>query len=42
MDRNPRIAERLHAVARERLGKELVTPRGDLITEEIAEGEHEH
>ena len=39
MERAPRVAERLHAAARERLGKELVTPRGDLITEEIVEGE---
>ena len=39
MDRNPRLAERLNSVARERLGKELVTRRGDLITEEIVDDE---
>ena len=39
MERAPRLAERLHAAARERLGKELITSRGDLITEEIADGE---
>ncbi len=37
MTREPRVAERIHAVARARVGQELVTPRGDLITEEIEE-----
>jgi len=37
MTREPRVAERIHAVARDRVGQELVTPRGDLITEEIEE-----
>jgi voltage-gated potassium channel len=35
MDRDPRIASRLREVARTRLGHELVTPRGDLVTEEL-------
>jgi voltage-gated potassium channel len=35
MERDHRIAERLHDTARGRLKRELVTPKGDLITEEI-------
>ena len=35
MDRDPRIAERVHAMARGRLKNELVTPRGDIVTEEL-------
>ena len=35
MTREPRVAERIHEVARSRLGEGLVTPRGDLVTEEI-------
>jgi voltage-gated potassium channel len=37
MDRDQRIAERVHEMARGRLKHELVTPRGDLLTEEIEE-----
>lgn len=37
MERDPRIAERVRAMARGRLKGELVTPRGDLVTEEIDE-----
>jgi voltage-gated potassium channel len=37
MDRDPRLAERIREVARTRLGHELVTPRGDLVSEEIEE-----
>jgi len=33
--RQPQLAERLHAVVRDRLGGELVTPEGDLVAEEI-------
>jgi voltage-gated potassium channel len=33
--RDERIAERVRKVARERLGHELVTERGDIVTEEI-------
>jgi voltage-gated potassium channel len=39
MDREPRIAERIHEVARTRLGGEVVTPKGDLVAEELAEAE---
>jgi hypothetical protein len=35
MDREERLAERILEVARERVGRELVTPHGDLISEEI-------
>lgn len=41
MDQEPRIAERVHAVVRTRLGRELVTPKGDMVTEELEEGEIE-
>jgi voltage-gated potassium channel len=37
MEREPRIAERIHAVVRDRLGKELVSPRGDIVTEELTD-----
>ena len=35
MDREPRIAERIRDVVRSRLGREIVTARGDLISEEL-------
>ena len=38
MERDPRIAQRIREVARSRLKRELVTPKGDIVTEEI-EGE---
>jgi voltage-gated potassium channel len=38
MERDPRIAQRIGEVARSRINRELVTPKGDLVTEEI-EGE---
>jgi len=37
MQRDPRIDERLREIARTRLKRELVTPKGDLVTEEIEE-----
>jgi hypothetical protein len=37
MERDPRISERLRETARGRLQRELVTPKGDLVTEEIEE-----
>jgi voltage-gated potassium channel len=37
MERDPRIAERIHATARTRLGHGLVTPKGDIVTEELEE-----
>jgi voltage-gated potassium channel len=35
MDRDPRVAERIHATARSRVGHELVTPKGDMVIEEL-------
>ncbi len=35
MDRDPRIAERVQQMARRRIKHELVTPKGDIVTEEI-------
>ena len=35
MERDPRIAERVREVARSRVNRELVTPKGDMLTEEI-------
>ena len=35
MERDPRIAERIKDVVRERVGRELVSPKGDIVTEEI-------
>ena len=35
MDRDRRVAERVHEMARGRLKHDLVTPKGDIVTEEI-------
>jgi voltage-gated potassium channel len=37
MEREPRMAERIHEVVRSRLGRDIVTPKGDLVTEELEE-----
>src|SRR5262245_3517081 len=39
MDRDPRLSKRIHEVVRSRLGQEIVSPRGDLVTEEVEDGE---
>jgi voltage-gated potassium channel len=39
MDREPRIAGRIRDVVRSRIGRDIVTPRGDMVTEEIEETE---
>jgi voltage-gated potassium channel len=39
MEQDPRIAERVHMVVRDRIGREIVTPRGDMVTEEIGSPE---
>lgn len=39
MEQSPRFAERIKEVARTRVGRELVTPQGDLVTEELEEGD---
>lgn len=36
MEREPRIAERVRSVMRNRLGSEEVTPKGDLLAEELS------
>jgi voltage-gated potassium channel len=42
MDRDSRIAERIREVARTRLGGEALTPKGDLVAEELEEVETLH
>ena len=37
MDREPRIAKHIREVVRTRLGGEMVTPKGDLVVEELQE-----
>ena len=39
MERDPRIAERIHEVARSRLGRDIVTPKGDLVIEELEDSD---
>ncbi|CAL8981357.1 cyclic nucleotide-binding domain-containing protein [Rhodoplanes serenus] len=39
MERDPRIAARIDEVVRERIGSDLVSRRGDMVTEEIAQGQ---
>jgi len=39
MERQPRIAERIRDVVRSRIGRDIVTPRGDMVVEEIEEAE---
>ena len=39
MDRDPRLARRVQEVVRNRLGREIVSPRGDIVTEEVADAE---
>lgn len=39
MEREPRIAERIRDVVRSRLGREIVTPKGDLVSEELEAAE---
>ncbi len=37
MERDSRFAERVRAVARDRVGQDVVTPRGDIVSEELGE-----
>jgi voltage-gated potassium channel len=37
MERDARIAERIHATARSRLGHGVVTPKGDIVADEISD-----
>ena len=39
MEREPRVAERIRDVIRSRLGRDIVTPKGDLVIEELEEAE---
>jgi voltage-gated potassium channel len=39
MDREPRVAARMHEMIRHKLGRELVSRSGDITTEEIEEAE---
>ncbi len=39
MERDARLAKRVQDVVRSRLGRELVTPRGDIVTEEVDDAE---
>ena len=39
MEREPRVAARMRETVRQRLGRETVSERGDIVTEEIEEGE---
>jgi voltage-gated potassium channel len=41
MDRAPRVAARMREMVRAKLGREVVSARGDIVTEEIDEGELE-
>jgi voltage-gated potassium channel len=41
MDREPRVATRMREMIRAKLGREVVGPDGDIVTEEIEEGEVE-
>jgi voltage-gated potassium channel len=40
MDREPRIADRIHEVVRQRLGGEILNPQGDVVSEELAASAH--
>jgi voltage-gated potassium channel len=42
MDREPRIAKRIHEVVRTRLAGEMVARKGDLVVEELQEAETRH
>lgn len=39
MEREPRIAERIREVVRSRIGRDIVTPRGDIVSEELEDGD---
>jgi voltage-gated potassium channel len=39
MEREPRIAERIREVVRSRIGRDIVSPRGDIVLEEIEDAE---
>jgi voltage-gated potassium channel len=39
MDRDPPVANRIREAVRSRIGRDIVSPRGDVITEELEEAE---
>ncbi len=39
MEREPRIAERIREVVRSRIGQDIVSPRGDIVTEELEDAD---
>jgi voltage-gated potassium channel len=39
MDRDPRLSKRVHDVVRSRLGREIVSPHGDIVTEEVEDSD---
>jgi hypothetical protein len=39
MERAPRIAARMHEMVKQRLGGEVITAHGDIVIEELEEGE---
>lgn len=41
MERQPKIAERLRATIKSRIGKDLIAPGGDMLTDEIDDGDDE-
>src|SRR5712691_5659038 len=41
LKRQPHLAERLNAAVRDRIGRDLVSPEGDIVTEELEEAEDE-
>jgi voltage-gated potassium channel len=41
MERAPRVAARMHEMVKQRVGGEVVGARGDIVTEELEEGEVE-
>ena len=42
MEREPRVAARMHEMIRQKLGHAAIGTRGDIVTEELEEGETEN
>ena len=38
MEQEPLVAKRIYAVVRERIGADIVSPKGDIVSEEIEQG----
>ena len=39
MDRDPELSKRVHEVVRSRLGREIISPHGDIVAEEVEDAE---